>query len=137
MTAFAELAGLGRRLERLRGRLDKLREVATFLRSLEPAEVPVAVAFLAARAFPTSDPRVLGVRGLPRGPAQPGPSGDPPLTLGDVAAAFADVAAAGGAGSRRARDTRLAELAARASVDERDFLGRIIGGEMRTGVSEG
>jgi DNA ligase 1 len=137
MTAFGELAALGRRLERLRGRLDKLREVAAFLRSVDAEEVPTAVAFLAGRAFPTSDVRVLGVRGLGRGPLEPAPTGDPALTLGDVAAAFADVAGAAGAGARRARDARLAQLAARASADERDFLARIIGGEMRTGVSEG
>ena len=70
MTAFAELAALGRRLERSRGRLDKRREVAAFLRVLDPEEVPIAVAFLAGRPFPTSDPRVLGVRGLGRGAAE-------------------------------------------------------------------
>src|SRR5207248_2713001 len=42
-----------------------------------------------------------------------------------------------GAGARRARDERLARLASRVSADEREFLARIIGGEMRTGVSEG
>src|SRR5688572_12434394 len=103
MTAFGELSALGRRLERLRGRLDKQREVATFLRSLGVDEVPVAVAFLAGRAFPTSDPRVLGVRGLGGGGRDAVTAG-PPLTLGDVAEAFGDVAAAVGAGSRRARD---------------------------------
>jgi DNA ligase-1 len=137
MTTFATLAALGRRLEGLRGRLDKLREVAAFLRSLERDEVPTAVAFLAGRAFPASDPRVLGVRGLPRGAAEVGTDDGGPLTLGDVATAFADVAAATGAGSRRARDERLARLTALAAPDEREFLGRIIGGEMRTGVSDG
>jgi DNA ligase-1 len=137
MTPFGELAALGRRLERLRGRLDKLREVASFLRSLDPDEVPTGVAFLAGRAFATSDPRVLGVRGLGRGRAQEPAPAAPALTLADVAAAFGAIAAAAGAGSRRARDARLGELAARASAEEREFLGRIIGGEMRTGVSEG
>jgi DNA ligase 1 len=137
MTPFAELAALGRRLERLRGRLDKLREVATFLRSLDPDEVPTAVAFLAGRAFPTSDPRVLGVRGLGRAGTDDVQPAGPGLTLADVAAAFGDVARAAGAGSRRARDARLVQLAAAASADEREFLARIIGGEMRTGVSEG
>ena len=137
MTPFAELAALGRRLERLRGRLDKLREVATFLRALDPAEVPTAVAFLAGRPFPTSDPRVLGVRGLGRAAAATVHAAAPGLTLADVAAAFGEVAAAAGAGSRRARDARLAQLAAVASAEEREFLARIIGGEMRTGVSEG
>jgi DNA ligase-1 len=137
MTPFGELASLGRRLEALRGRLDKRREVAAFLRRLSADEVPTAVAFLAGRVFPTSDPRVLGVRGLGRSPAAAANPDTAALTLGDVAAAFADVAAAAGSGVRRVRDVRLAELAARASADEREFLGRIIGGEMRTGVSEG
>jgi DNA ligase-1 len=166
MTRFADFAALGRRLERARGRLEKRDEVARFLRSLSPEEIATAVAFLGARAFPASDPRVLGVRGMPvnvggpemapqvdraKGlrplglpgqrsgvPGEPGPAVEPTaLTLVDVAQTFADVAAATGAGARRARDARLLELAARASHDERDFLNRIIGGEMRTGVSDG
>ena len=135
MTVFADFAALGRRLERVRGRLEKRDEVARFLRGLAPGEIATAVAFLAARAFPASDPRVLGVRWLPRDAG--GGAEGAPLTLLDVAGAFADVAAATGAGVRRTRDERLARLAARASADERDFLNRIIGGEMRTGVSEG
>ena len=135
MTVFADFAALGRRLERVRGRLEKRDEVARFLRGLAPGEIATSVSFLAARAFPASDPRVLGVRWLPRDAG--GGAEGAPLTLLDVAGAFADVAAATGAGVRRTRDERLARLAARASADERDFLNRIIGGEMRTGVSEG
>jgi DNA ligase-1 len=136
VTPFAELAALGRRLEGLRGRLDKLREVARFLRALDPDEVATAVAFLAGRAFAASDPRVLGVRGLGPIGGSAGPTTER-LTLADVARAFGEVASAAGAGSRRARDARLAQLAAAASAEEREFLARIIGGEMRTGVSEG
>jgi DNA ligase-1 len=135
MTAFADFAALGRRLERARGRLEKRDEVARFLKALAPDELSSTVAFLAGRAFPASDARVLGVRGLPRGAA--GAAAGPPLTLRDVGEAFSDVAAATGAGVRRVRDERLIQLASRASPDERDFLSRIIGGEMRTGVSEG
>ena len=134
MTRFADFAALGRRLEATAGRLDKRRLVARFLAAVEPDEVALAVAFLTAKPFPTSDPRVLGVRGLPRGVPE---RGGPPLTLTDVGAAFAGVAEATGAGSRRAREERLTELAGRASGEEREFLGRIIGGELRTGVSGG
>ncbi len=92
------------------------------------------MAFLTGHPFPTSDPGCSACAGLPRGVAErPGA----PLTLGDVGAAFGAVAAAVGGGSRRARETQLKELAARASDEEREFLGRIIGGEMRTGVSDG
>src|SRR5438132_8743627 len=137
MTRFADFAALGRRLERARGRLEKRDEVARFLRTLAPDEIATAVAFLAARAFPASDPRVLGVRGLPAERPGEAEALRGPLTLLHVAEAFADVAAAAGSGVRRARDERLARLASRASDDERDFLARIVGGEMRTGVSEG
>jgi DNA ligase-1 len=135
MTPFADFAALGRRLERARGRLEKRDEVARFLRALAPDEISAAVAFLGGRTFPASDPRVLGIRGLPRDST--GALVAEPLSLIDVSDAFADVAAAVGAGVRRARDERLARLAARASADEREFLNRIIGGEMRTGVSDG
>jgi ATP-dependent DNA ligase I len=134
VTLFADFAALGRRLEATPGRLDKRRLVAEFLGGVDPAEVGLAVAFLTGHPFPTSDPRVLGVRGLPRDvPA----SGGPPLRLSDVGTAFAAVAEATGAGSRRARESRLVELATRATEDERHFLNRIIGGELRTGVSDG
>jgi len=135
MIELSRLADLCRRLRTSPGRLDKLALLAEYLHTLPPNLVGTAVAFLTGRAFPQSDPRVLGVRWLPA------PDGEPveqsSLTLADVAAAFAEVAEAGGVGSRRARDDRLRALAARASADERDTLQRIITGEMRTGVSDG
>jgi len=131
---FSEFAELCRRLAATPGRLDKRRLTADYLRALEPGDVGPAVDFLTGRAFPATDPRTLNVRGLP--PAPPEPIG-PPLTLTDVASAFADVAATSGAGARRARDERLTALAARASPHEREILGRIVVGEMRNGVSDG
>jgi DNA ligase-1 len=134
VTAFAEFAALGRRLEATPGRLHKRRFVADFLAVVDPAEVALAVAFLTGHPFPVSDPRVLGVRGLPRGVAE---AAAPSLALADVGKAFAAVAEAAGAGSRRAREAHLTELLARATAEEREFLARIIGGELRTGVSHG
>ena len=134
MTELRHLATLVGELEGRPARLDKLRLVAEWLRALPPDDVPTAVAFLTGRAFAASDPRVLGARGLP---AVAAPAAGPPLELADVAAAFAAVAEAQGPGARRAREERLRALAARASDSERDVLRRIIGGEMRTGVSDG
>ena len=140
MVEFGRLADLCRRLRASPGRLVKLGLLADYLWALPADAVGTAVAFLTARAFPASDPRVLGVRGLPdvqlstvAANAAPAPL----LTLGDVAAAFAAVADAGGAGARRTRDELLRGLAARASEEERETLQRIIAGEMRTGVSDG
>src|SRR3989442_12100105 len=124
MRRCADLAALGRRLERARGRLEKRDEVARFLRTLAPDEIVTAVAFLAARAFPASDPRVLGVRGLPS--ERPGEAEAllGPLTLLHVAEAFADVAAAPGPGGARARAERLARRAPRAADAPGRFLAR-------------
>jgi len=133
MVEFGRLADLCRRLRASPARLDKLALLAEYLRALPVDAVGSAVAFLAGRAFPASDARVLGVRGLPDAAATTGP----PLSLADVAAAFAAVADAGGAGARRAREELLRGLMARASTDERETLQRIVAGEMRTGVSDG
>jgi DNA ligase 1 len=135
MIELARLADLCQRLRVSPGRLQKLALLADYLRALPSDAVATAVAFLTGRAFPQSDPRVLGVRWLP--PVSETAAAGAPLTLADVAAAFAEIAAAGGAGARRLRDERLRALAARASIDERETLQRIVVGEMRTGVSDG
>jgi DNA ligase-1 len=134
MTRLADLAALCRTLEKTPGRLDKLALVAAFLGRAEADDVATAVTYLTGRPFPASDPRALGVRDLPAaGP----PAAEASLTLGEVARAFAAVAEATGAGSRRAREGHLAGLSARATDDEREILQRIVTGEMRTGVSDG
>jgi DNA ligase 1 len=141
MIELARLSDLCRRLRASPGRLDKLALLADYLRALPPETVATAVAFLTGRAFPQSDPRVLGVRWLPAADEAPAmgehPAGAAPLTLADVAAAFNDIAQAGGAGSRRTRAELLRTLAARASAEERETLQRIMVGELRTGVSDG
>ena len=134
MSHFADFARLCRQLAQTPGRLDKRRLVAAYLVSLPPSEVADAVAFLTGRPFPASDPRILGVRGLPA--VTTGEAG-PALALADVAGAFEQVARITGAGARRGRFLGLAALAGRATADEREILDRIITGEMRTGVSEG
>jgi DNA ligase-1 len=134
VTEFGRLATLVGVLEALPARLEKLRLVAEFLRALPSEDVPTAVAFLTGRVFPASDPRVLGARTLP---AVATPAAGPPLELAEVAAAFSAVAEAQGLGARRAREERLRVLVARASESERDVLRRIVGSEMRTGVSDG
>jgi len=134
MALLADLTELRARVAASGGRLEKRRLVAEYLRALAPDDLARAVTYLSGRAFAASDPRVLNVRGLPA-PA-PGASGEP-LTLADVARAFGEVAEAAGPGARRLRETRLGELAARATAAERDLLQRIIYGEMRMGLSEG
>src|SRR5207245_684341 len=137
MTAFADFTTLCVELVRTASRLGKRRLVAEFLRALPADEVARAVAFMTGRPFPGSDCRVLNVRGLPAPARDVGPATGPPLTIADVEAAFVGVAEAGGAGARRLKDQRLTALAARASEAEREVIGRIIGGAMGTGGSDG
>ena len=113
MRLFADFVALCRRLESTRGRLDKRRLVAEYLRALPGDDIANAVAFLTARPFPVSDPRVLGVRSLSVAPASP--SSGTPLTLGDIASAFGEIASASGSGSRALREQALGRLVARAS----------------------
>lgn len=137
MTAadFGRFVELCQRLRATAGRLDKLALLSDYLRALPVDVIKTAVAFLTARAFPASDPRVLGVRGLPAAVA--GDTAGLPLSLADVEATFTAVADASGAGSRRRRDDLLRALASKASPEERQTLQEIIGGELRMGVSDG
>jgi DNA ligase-1 len=135
MTLLSDLATLRARVAAGPSRLEKRRLVADYLRGLSPEDLSRAVTYLSGRAFPATDPRVLNVRGLPEPKAMASPTVS--LTLADVAEAFGAVAEAAGAGARALRESRLRELAERASEIERDLLQRILYGEMRMGLSEG
>src|SRR4029450_13838843 len=124
MALLADLVALRARVAASPGRLEKRRLVAEYLRALTVRDLPRRAPYLSARPFPVPDPRVLNVRGLPV--AESRASSTAPLTLENVAAAFGEVAAATGAGSRRLRESLLTELSARASDAERDLLQRIV-----------
>ena len=131
MTAFGALAETSRRVAESPGRNAKIAALAACLRSLGPAEIPVAVAYLSGEtpqgrsgvgyallhsAMPTDD-----VHG-------------PPLAIADVDAALAAIAQTSGAGSKATRTKALATLLARANAEERDFLVRLLLGELRQGA---
>lgn len=135
---LAELCALCFRLEATPSRLAKVAATAELLARLEPAEIPWAVAFLAGRPFPASDPRVLvlgwsAFADLPAAAARD----EPALTILEVAQAFAEIAEASGRGSRLAKRERLRALLAAATVEEQEILGRIVHGEMRIGLHDG
>jgi DNA ligase 1 len=134
MTLFAELAATSRNVAGTSSRLTKISELAGFLRTLAPDEIPIAIAFLSGETrqgrlgIAYAALRDVDKRSEPR---------EPILTLADVDAAFADLASASGKGSATTRARFLGALFARATALERDFLVRLIVGELRQGALKG
>ena len=123
----------------------KIEQIATLLRQVPPDEVKVAVAFLSgeilqgqigvgyaalggllrAGAAVPDDP------GLPEAPAQA-----PTLSLTDVNVAFDAIGAVAGPGSQAERRRLLAEFFGRATEREREFLVRLLTGDLGQGALE-
>jgi ATP-dependent DNA ligase I len=134
MTLLADLAAVSRRVSETSSRRAKVQELADCLRGLAPDEIPIAIAFLSGETR-------QGKLGLAYPVLHHGASGTPApqatLTLGEVDAAFAELATTAGKGSTALRAERLAALFARATLEEKDFLVRLIVGELRQGALEG
>jgi DNA ligase-1 len=131
------------------GRRAKVDEIAALLRRASPAEVPVAVAFLAGElrqrqigvgyaalsdllgADPAAAQRVAGADGDEAGTAEP------TITLAETDAVFAAVGTATGPGSQADRRRLLSALFQRATPAERSFLVRLIAGDLHQGALEG
>src|SRR5437660_11315632 len=60
-TPFLELAKLCQKVEATTKRNEKIALISTFIKSIGTEEVPLATLFLAGKAFPESDPRVLEI----------------------------------------------------------------------------
>jgi DNA ligase-1 len=140
-TPFLELAELCRDLEGTTKRNQKAALIGAFLKRLSPEEVAQATLFLAGKAFPESDPRVLEIsyatiseasRNLGQARLT-----ETPLTISEVYEILARIAEASGPSSRFRKLSLLQTLLTRASPVEAEFLPRMLLGEMRIGVVEG
>jgi DNA ligase-1 len=115
------------------GRLAKRDAIAACIRSAGEDEVEIVVAYLAGE---TRQGRI-GIGYATLAALRGGHAGEPTLTVGDVDAALARIAAIGGKGSAAARSAELAALFARSTAAEQDFLVRLLVGELRQGALEG
>jgi DNA ligase-1 len=138
---FSEFAAICYELEKTSSRLSKVETAARYLKRLDPLEIRTGIAFLSGRAFPISDPRTLdiGPGAFSHAAATPelADSLAPPLTLMDVAEAFAKIAELTGKGSRAQKYTRLRELIEQTSAAERPILFRLLHNELRIGLHDG
>jgi len=136
------------------GRTAKITEIAGLLRLASPGEVPVVVALLSGELRQ----RQIGVGyaslGELLGEAAPGAIADgsaiadggpltvapvtvAPLTVVETDAVFEAVGEVAGAGAQAGRRRLLAGLFGRASQTEREFLVRLLAGELHQGALEG
>lgn len=138
---FIYFAQLCRDLEKTSRRTEKTRLLSTFLRNLQPDEIEFEVAMITGRRFPEGDPRVLEIgvetiwkmtRSAPQTTLV-----NAPLTVKRVQKAFDDIASAFGEGSRNRKRNLIESLFGQASPLEREYLARVLFGEMRIGVVEG
>jgi DNA ligase-1 len=140
-TPFLELAQLCQRVEATSKRNEKIALIGNFLKSIGPEEVPLATLFLAGKAFPESDPRVLEISystvsdaGKKLGQSQ---LTDHPLMIRDVYDTLERIAKTSGSRSRDRKLSLLQTILTKTSQVEVKFLTRMMLGEMRIGVVEG
>jgi len=140
-TPFLKLATLCEDLASTTKRTIKTQLISAFLRELGEEEISPAVCFIAGRAFPESDSRVLDTSGrtlwkiLERS-KQPPLVGEP-LTILGVYRTFEEMARLAGKGSRLKKESLLESLLGQAKPVEAKYLAKIIIGEMQIGVVEG
>jgi DNA ligase-1 len=128
---LAEVAAASAAVAATSARTRKVELIAACLRAAADDEVPVVVAYLSGE-LPQRRTGV-GYRSLADLPPAAAPA---TLTVGEVDAAFAAIAACAGAGSTGERRRLLGGLFGRATEEERRLLAGLVGGELRQGALE-
>lgn len=133
MLKLAEVVATSRDVAATRSRKQKTERLALLLRQLEAHEVRAAVGFLCGEL--RQGKLGVGYRLLQR---QEGPvaATEPSVTVTELDATFQTLAELSGKGSSKRRDELLQELFRRLSPDERDFVVRLMLGELRQGALE-
>jgi len=133
MTRLSEVAATSRRVAETASRNAKIAAIAQTLRHLVPAEIAIAVGWLSGE--PRQGKSGIGYA-LLADASRTHPAATASLSIEDVDAALDAIAGVSGAGSKARRTAMLAGLLARATADERDFLVRLLTGELRQGALE-
>src|SRR5688572_28547658 len=134
MTRLADIAAASQRVTLTSSRLAKIRELAGCLKRVSPEEIHIAIAFLSGE---TRQGKLGVAYAALQSVREHAPPPTPSLTLQEVDAHLSALAAVSGKGSAAMREERLAMLFERATADERDFLVRLIVGELRQGALKG
>ena len=130
---FARLVGISAEVGSTRSRKAKTAALATLLRDLDPAEIPVAIGLLAGNIRQGR----IGVGYAAAFGVAAAPGAEAVLTLGQVDEVLDLIPTFIGAGSQERRARALDDLFARATEAEQDFLRRTLTGEVRQGALAG
>jgi DNA ligase-1 len=128
-TALADVAAASDEIGATPSRLAKRNRLAVLLRAAAPANVAVIVSWLSGEL----PQRQIGV-GWAALRSLPAPAASPTLTVTEVDRMFTEIGALAGPGSQARRASLLAEIFGRATVEEQQFLRRLLGGELRQGA---
>ena len=134
MTLLADIVSASQRVAQTSSRLAKIRELADCLRRLSPDEIPIAIAFLSGE---TRQGKLGVAYATLQSVRNHAPPPQPSLTLQEVDEQLSALADVSGKGSAGRREELLAALFARATAEERDFLARLLVGELRQGALKG
>jgi ATP-dependent DNA ligase I len=123
------------------GRLAKVAAIAGLLREVPQAEIPAVVAFLSGeltqRQIGVGYAAITDLLGPAGGAELAAPPGTPTLTVTEADQTFGAIGAQAGPGSQAERRLLLRELLARATETERQFLVRLVAGELGQGALAG
>jgi DNA ligase-1 len=163
ISAFAEFATVCEQIAATTGKLKKVEILSTYLRTLNPAALPIATLYLTGRSFAQSDPRVLNVGGAVIRRALLAVSGTTEEQLRQMRSSLADLSEVTGAvlpGRTRpvpfslpeslalfeglektrgplAKGELLQTALARLEPLEAQYVVKIVTGDMRIGLKEG
>lgn len=129
---LADLVAASRAVAATRARSAKVAVIADLLRAADPAQLDVAVAYLAG----DFRQRRTGI-GWAALRDVPPPATEATLTVEQVDASFDRIAATSGAGAQAARATEIATLFGAATAAEQEFLRSLATGELRQGALDG
>ena len=130
---LADLVDISRAVGATSARREKVGLLAGALRRLDPDEVPAGVAFLSGELRQ----RQIGVGWATLRDAPPGAEERSDLTVAELDAAFERIGACAGPGAQAERRRLLAEVMARAGEHDREFLVRLLSGDLRQGALAG
>src|SRR5690606_28544961 len=131
---FTKLAETSDAVAATRSRLKKVELLRGCLAEFAPDEIETGVGYLAGNL---RQGRIGLGPAIVRDALAAGAASEATLRIGDVDAAFEEIAGISGKGSAAERKRRLHELLSGATAAERDFLARLVLGELRQGALEG